>query len=83
MKISGKVSARTTNVKSVMNKRVKTWFRNEFKFSFASIILGTSDWASAPSPKKLLKTFGILKITTKISCAELAPNKEVKTRSLT
>ena len=29
-------------------------------------MLGVNDWAKAPSPKKLLKTFGILKITTKI-----------------
>ena len=45
-------------------------------------MLGTRDCVSAPSPKKLLKTLGILKITTKISCAELAPSKEVRTRSL-
>jgi hypothetical protein len=45
-------------------------------------MLGTRDCAKAPSPKKLLNTFGILNTTTKISCAELAPKKEVKTKSL-
>ena len=45
-------------------------------------MLGVSDWERAPSPKKLRKTFGILKITTKISWILPAPKKFVKIKSL-
>ena len=66
-KNSGNISAKTTKSINEKNNSEKIWFKNKFIFSFASIILGTNDWAIAPSPKKLLKTLGILKITTKTS----------------
>lgn len=47
------------------------------------MMLGVRDCASAPSPKKLLNTLGILKITTKISCITLAPKIEENNKSLT
>ena len=44
-------------------------------------MLGTSDCDIAHSPKKLLKTFGIRKTTTKMSWILFAPRLEEITRS--
>ena len=45
-------------------------------------MLGVRDWDKAPSPKKLLKTLGILKITTNISWITLEPRIAENTKSL-
>ena len=71
--IKKRISTINTNKTREINKMVNTWLRNLFVFALASIMLGVSDWERAPSPKKLRKTFGILKITTKISWILPAP----------
>ena len=79
----GKIITKDTNVKSVMNKSENTWLSNFSTLTFASIMLGVNDWDNAPSPKKLRKTLGILKTTTKISWIVLAPKSDENSRSLT
>jgi hypothetical protein len=44
---------------------------------------GMKAWLNAPSAKSLLKTLGIFIMTTKASKATPAPNKPVRTMSLT
>ena len=83
MNIFGKIITKDTNVKSVMNKSENTWLSNFSTLTFASIMLGVNDWDNAPSPKKLRKTLGILKTTTKISWIVLAPKSDENSRSLT
>ena len=83
MNIFGKIITKDTNAKSVMNKSENTWLSNFSTLTFASIMLGVNDWDNAPSPKKLRKTLGILKTTTKISWIVLAPKSDENSRSLT